>query len=291
MESSALGGPSLPNEGELIVVRGKAYLIGKFINQGAFGLVYECTDRWSNELVAKVLRPQGLAPGAVLDAWSREAKNLLHLRHPHITYIYDVFEHKGLYYIIVERCGGDLNSLFTLPDYAGELWLPALARDVLQAIDYIHNEGYIHKDLHPGNIFVAWSRDRMVPSKPHVVSFKVGDLGIAREESNIDIFNTLLAQWMLPPEALNPTEFGPVNRGIDTYHIGLVLLSVLLGRVPEFTRDEILEGKPREMAEQLQSPYSQAIAFALRRHAKARANIVQLWDELLKVMPPTVIPY
>lgn len=95
---------------------------------------------------------------------------------------------------------------------------------------------------------------------------------------------------MLPPEALDPDQFGPVDRSIDIYHIGLVLLSVLLGSVPQFTREEILAGAPRQLAEQLQSPYSKAIALTLRRHAKLRPNIVQLWDELLKVMPPDHVP-
>lgn len=279
----------LPIEGEVIQTANNRYQIGKFVGRGAFGCVYECTDEWANELVAKVMLP-GAEAGHARAAWVREATNLVQLRHPNITYIYDVCEHKSAFYIIMERCGSDLTSLFKISGYDAGFWIPALARDVLQAIEYIHREGYVHKDLHPGNIFVAWTRDRMVPRKDPVVSFKIGDLGIAREESNIDVFNTMLAQWMLPPEALDPVEFGPVGRAIDVYHVGLVLLSLLLGRIPTFTRDEVLAGKPRETAEALQSVYAPAIAMALRRHAAARPTITQLWNEIVRVMPADRLP-
>ena len=282
--------PMPPIEGEQFATRGSVYAIGKYIGKGSFGLVYECTDRWGNELVAKVLVPLVTHVDAVREAWVREAVNLVSLRHPNITYIYDVCEHKGSFYLIVERCGSDLNALFKVPNYDVDLWLFHIARDVLQAIEYIHREGYVHKDLHPGNIFVSWMRDRMVRTKDSVMSFKVGDLGITREEANIDIFNTMLAQWMLPPEALDATQFGPVGRGIDVYHIGLVLLSVLLRGSPTFTEAEILDGKPRQIAEGLQSRYASAVAQALRRHATARPSIAELWQLIVDATPRHLWP-
>jgi serine/threonine protein kinase len=43
--------------------------------------------------------------------WQKEARFLLSLRHPNIIQIYDMFEHLGLYYLIVEECHGSLRQL------------------------------------------------------------------------------------------------------------------------------------------------------------------------------------
>ena len=281
----------LPTHGEQIFHRGRVYVLGEEIGQGHFGRVYACSDRWGNDLVAKVLVPHEGSHDDVRTSWDRELNNLLILRHPNITYAYDAFEYEGTYYLIIERCGQTVGDLIRIENFDGQGWLPALSRDLLQALEFIHTAGYVHKDIHPGNVFVSWSRDRMLPEKAHVVSFKVGDLGITRLETDINVFGTMLAQWMLPPEAIAPEDFGLIGKATDIYHLGLVFLSVLLGDVPHFTREEILAGRPREMAEALPSSYASPIAWALRRHVAARPqSAADFWEGMLKAMPQHVLP-
>ncbi len=220
-----------PFNGEVIWKGDRVYKLGEEIGRGYFGKVFHCTDRWSNDLVAKVLVPQTDSYDQVRAQWTQELRSLMSLRHPNVTFAYDAFEYERAFYLILERCADDMNGLLRLPDFNGALWLPTLARDVLQALEFIHAMGYVHKDLHPGNVFVFAARDRMVSSKTPVYSFKVGDLGISRLESDINIFNTILAKWMLPPEAIDSAQFGVVGRSVDICHAGLLFLSVLLGRV------------------------------------------------------------
>lgn len=271
-----------PTKGEAILVNGQYYFVGEKIGEGAFGTVYECSDEWSNPLVAKVLVPRRTYE-EVRESWLDELLNLLALRHPNITYAHAAFEHQHMFYLVMERCWATLESLINAPVNA-DIWIPYVARDILQGLEYIHANGYVHKDMHPRNVFVSLSFDRMFPNRDPVWSFKIGDLGISRLERDIDIFNTLLAQWMLPPEAIDPTEFGPVGRTMDIYHTGLLLLALLLGRVPFFTRGEILSGVPRKVAENQPSKYGSVIAMALRRHATARIpTAMQFWREITGV--------
>lgn len=277
-ESRSFTPPAL---GETITVDGKYYFIGKAIGQGSFGLVYECTDEWSNELVAKILVPKDQTYDEVRENWQSELQKLMHLRHPNVTFIHQAFEYKDTFYLIIERCSMTLDTIINGDDLDHELWIPYVARDILQALDYIHLMGYVHKDIHAGNIFVAQTSDRMVPTKQPVWSFKIGDLGISRLEADIRAFNTLLAQWMVPPEALNPTEFGQVSKSTDIYHTALLLLALLLGKSPMFSPDEILAGEPRKMAERHPSKFAPAIARALRRHTDARTPTpMQFWREI-----------
>jgi hypothetical protein len=65
-----------------------------------------------------------------------------------------------------------------------------------------------------GNVFAAFAKDEMDSSNPGAIQFKLGDLGVAKVFTEIDATNTR-ALWMLPPEALDPSEFGPLDLRID----------------------------------------------------------------------------
>jgi len=274
-----------PMVGETITCNYVNYHIGQQIGQGAFGAVYECTDDWSNRLVAKVLLPHNRPYEQVKEEWWHEINNLKQLRHPNITFLHQAFEYRDTFYIVVERCDFNLSELIGTPNFLPNLWLPYIARDILHALNYIHSYNYVHKDLHPGNILISKQFDLMIPNKEPVWSFKVADLGISRLEGDIRLFNTLLAPWMLPPEYLKPS-FGILGKHVDFYHTGLLLLSLLLNRVPTFTHQEIIDGVPRRTAESFPSPYAPAIAKALRRHVWARPqSAIEMWKDILAVMP------
>jgi len=167
----------------------------------------------------------------------------------------------------------------TFAAFSGEQWLPHFAREVLQAVHFMHRHSYVHKDLHPGNIFIGWTRDRVNPAKEPIFNFKVGDLGISRLETDINVFGTMLAQWMRPPESYDPGQFGFIDRRVDIYHVGLLLLSLVLGHSPTFTPAEIVTGAPRDMAEGLPSVYGPVIAKALRRHVAQRTPTASAFVE------------
>ena len=270
-----------PTKGQSIHVAGKYYFIGDFIGNGYFGNVYECTDEWENQLVAKVLVPRNQSYDQVRESWLEELRKLEALRHPHITYVHAAFECEDTFYLVIERCSMTLDAVINHQGLIPDNWIPYVARDVLQGLEYIHSAGYVHKDIHPGNIFVSQSQDRMIPTKDAVWSFKIGDLGISRLETEMSAFNTLLAQWMLPPEAIDSAQFGQVGRTIDVYHVALMLLAPALGRVPTFSQEEILAGLPRQMAESSTSRFGPAIAKALRRHTAARTpTAMHFWRDI-----------
>jgi serine/threonine protein kinase len=271
----------LPRKGERIFCEGTCYYLGDPIGRGGFGVAYECTDDWGNSLVAKVLMPRSQTYAQVRDKWLDEFGNLMTLRHPCITYLHQAFEYRDTFYLIVERCSYDLTHLIGQPNTDGSVWLPYIGRDILNGLDFIHKQGYVHKDMHPGNIFVSHHYDFMVPSKDPVWSFKIGDLGISRLEGDMHLFDTTLARWMVPPEYLNPAEFGVLGKQIDIYHVGLLLLGLLLNRIPQFSQEDVLSGVPRQTAEDLKSPFASAIAKALRRHVANRTQAaVDMWRDI-----------
>ena len=181
-----------PRAGEEIECEGIRYFIGQPIGTGAFSTVFDCFDEWGNELVAKVLFSQNRLYETIREEWLHEFQNLQQLRHPQVTFIHQAFEYRGTFYLIVEKCAFTLKPLIEEPDTDGDLWLPYVSRDILNGLQYIHDHGYVHKDLHAGNVFVSLQKDSMVPSKDPVWRFKIGDLGISRLEGDIRHFNN---QW------------------------------------------------------------------------------------------------
>lgn len=270
-----------PSVGEVITSEstGNTYTMGEQIGEGHFGLVYSCVDVWNNDLAAKVLKPLGPHDKVGASAVA-EFQKLLLLRHPHITYVFDAFEFRDTFYIITERCYCPLTKLLTLDQFRGLSWLKPIARCLLQAVHYAHINQYAHQDMHLGNVFAAFAKDEMDAENPGAIQFKLGDLGVAKLFSELDAANTR-AQWMLPPEVLEPTEFGPLDHRIDIYHCGLVFLNLAMGSETHFTADEVKAGKPRELALQLPAPFSFALEKTLRRHAPFRTgNAMELWRDL-----------
>jgi len=274
----------LPQYNQIIEHNRSSYRLGNIIGQGNFGKVYECLDEWGHELVAKIIVPKGKTYEEIRKAWYEELEKLLDLRHTHITYIHDAFEYQDTFYLIIERCASTLERMF--PDFKAvpNAWLPYVARDILHAIHFIHNYGYVHKDIHPGNVFLSLMPNQMMPNNQPVFIYKIGDLGIARLESEINPFGTELAQWMLAPEAISQKQFGKINRKMDIYHVGLLFLSLFLGEYPKFSQEETLAGIPRKIAENLSSPYGCVIARTLHRYVELRTETaLDVWREIKAV--------
>ncbi len=268
---------SPPTFGEQVECDGRFYYLGGLIGQGHFGAVYDCTDEWGNSLVAKVLLPQSRSYEEVRKIWLNELSSLLNLRHPNITYVYDAFEYRDTFYLVIERC---IANLAAWPTVRGDAWIPSVAGDVLQGLDFIHARGYVHKDLHPGNVLVKWAGDTRGAGEAPALSFKISDLGISNLESDL---SATMADWMLPPEHLDPKTFGAIGQTTDIYHAGLLLLNLLLPAPRFFTNAEILAGVPGQIAHGLPSPYGLPLAAALIPTVSDRtATARDFWRAILR---------
>jgi serine/threonine-protein kinase len=255
------------------------FTFGDWIGEGFFGTVYACTDVWNNSLAVKILKPL-LPNDALRESAEHELGMLRELRHPNITFVHDAFEFQSSYFIVTERCEYSLDAVLRTKTPNGMLWLIPVARCLLQAVHYLHVNGYAHQDIHPANVMAAYLKDEMMPSRPEAVHFKLSDLGVAKLAHELTVTD-LRKRSIMPPEVLEPETYGPLDQRIDIYHLGLLLLQLAYSRPLEFTVDEILAGRPREMALALSAPYSIALEKALRRRVIYRtATAMELFRDL-----------
>lgn len=260
---------------------GNVYHIGEKIGEGNFSIVFSAIDDWDNELAVKILKPAGQLFEAVMASFEKEKESLLLFRHPAVTHIYNAFPCENLFYLITERCAYTIRDLIKLDGFNGIGWIKPMARSILQAVAEIHKLGYVHRDIHLGNVFTSILRNAYAPSSgDSVIRFKLGDFGISRLAKDTSPAGTM-AVWLRPPEVLMPNDFAPLDLRVDIYHIGLLFLQMLYKAELTFTKQEVCEGKPKKMALDYNCVYSRVLAKALEPHPKDRyTSAISFWYDI-----------
>jgi len=214
------------------------YRILERIGRGGMGTVYKAHDPMLDRLVAlKVISSEGEITDELKTRFYREAQACARLNHPNIVVVHDLGEDQGRLYIVMEFLDGDeLKLLITQRKPLSTQDKVSLMAQVCDGLHYAHQNGVIHRDIKPGNIFIL--RNGQV---------KILDFGIARiatTDSGLTrtglIMGTL--RYMSPEQAR-----GKVDHRSDMFSAGAVFYE-LLGYKAAFDSDD-----PMETLEKLRS--------------------------------------
>jgi len=132
------------------------YRIDDEVGRGGMGVVYRGTDLTLSRPVAiKALRASD-ADGSVLSRFMREARSLARVEHTALVPVYAVGREAGVYYMVMKFVEGQ--TLSALLKSAGKLEADRVRRIVIEvcdALDALHRNGLIHRDIKPGNMMVG----------------------------------------------------------------------------------------------------------------------------------------
>ncbi|KAK9144573.1 hypothetical protein Sjap_004476 [Stephania japonica] len=185
------------------------------IGKGSFGCVWKAVDKHSGDVVAikELLKDLGFD----VTSWkeclnSREVKALRDLDHPNIVKLKQLIMNSKKLYLIMEYMDMTITQFMSKKVIDHNNKVRNVAIQLFQALAYMHQKGYFHRDLKPDNILVS-----------HGV-VKLADLGMSREVSmGGDKLYTdyVTTRWYRAPEVLvSPSLYGPA---VDMWAMGAIM--------------------------------------------------------------------
>lgn len=133
--------------------------IDRVLGAGAFGVTYLVTDTLlGTPFALKEYLPRDLAGGAPdgLQHFLAEGRTLARLAHGGIVKVLRCFEANGTAYLLMPYYRGEaLHKLLARSGTFTEEEALALARPLLDVLEYLHGQGVIHQDIKPANIYIT----------------------------------------------------------------------------------------------------------------------------------------
>lgn len=233
------------------------YEIRSLIGRGGMAEVHQAYDTLLSRIVAiKMLRVDLAKDSVFLARFRREALASASLNHENIVQVYDTGEQTvttpegtevHVPYIVMELVEGHtVHQLLTDGQPVPINEAVEIMSGVLNALEYSHKRGLVHRDIKPGNVMLTNSG-----------KIKVMDFGIARalEDSGQTMTSTDAvvgtAQYLSPEQARGET----VDTRSDLYSCGCMLFELLTGRAP-FKGDSAVSVAYQHVAEMPPLPSS-----------------------------------
>src|SRR5947199_9529156 len=201
------------------------YEIQSVLGKGAMGVVYKAFDPHIERTVAiKTVRKDLVDPDLAAQFMGRfknEARAAGRLHHPNIVGVYEYGEDDKVAFIAMEYVDGTgLREYLNRKARFEFGQLVAITSQLLQALEFAHVRGVVHRDVKPANLIMTSGG-----------ALKVADFGIAR----IDTSNLTNAGMVMgTPSYMSPEQCQgkEIDRRSDLFSAGVVLYELLTGEKP-----------------------------------------------------------
>ena len=206
------------------------YEIVAGLGRGAMGSVFKALDPAVGRTVAlKTIHSAALngeQAGEYRARFYREAKASGVLAHPGIVPVFDVGEHEGAPFLVMEFVDGrTLESAIKKGERFTLDRVCEIGQQIADALGYAHRQGVIHRDIKPANILMT-SREVYGSERPRITDFGIAKL-VASEI-------TTTGQMLGTPSFMPPEQFtgAPIDGRADLFSLGVILYSLATGEQP-----------------------------------------------------------
>ncbi len=202
------------------------YQIIRKLGEGGMGEAWLARDLvLERDVAIKFLNPLLTREPEFAERFMREARIQAKLTHSNIVSLFTFFELEEQYYMVLEYAPGiTLRELIGKTGPIPEKRVLGIFHQLLEALEYAHSKGIVHRDMKPSNIMIDESHNDAV---------KVMDFGIARIMDDIGLTRTGTKMGTISymsPEQVRAEK--NIDQRSDIYSLGVILYEMLSGVLP-----------------------------------------------------------
>ncbi|CDW90361.1 protein kinase domain containing protein [Stylonychia lemnae] len=198
------------------------------LGEGSYGQVYLVEEIDSRKRYAmKMLDKKKIIESDLLRYTVTEKEILQKADHPFVVKLFYAFQTMRYFFLIQEFCPcGDMSKLLTKKKRLTEDEARLYIAEVILAIEYLHSQNIIYRDLKPDNI--------IIDSDGHL---KLTDFGLSKENVDSECHsNSFVGSYAYAaPEIIKHKAHG---KSLDWYGVGVLLYEFLVGVPPYYDRDQ-----------------------------------------------------
>ena len=299
-----MGEPQAAEEPERLapgtILEDRYRILGE-LGEGGIGWVYRAEHvKLKTPVAIKMLQPQYAHHEQMRPRFEREAKALASLSHPNIVTLTDFSVTEGRPYLVMELLEGRGLDVLLAEGPLDEPITRHIAAQVIDALVYAHERGFVHRDLKPANIFLC-----ALPTDPHHV--KLLDFGfvklVADESESPQSVLTQSGIAFGTPSYMSPEQAtgDVVDARADLYAFGVVLFEMLaarrpfVGSLPEIVRQHLTTPPPPlsvgGRAIDASPALREVLARALAKEREDRFDHAEAMRAAMRAMPvPWTVP-
>lgn len=218
------------------------YQVKRFLGKGGMGTVWLARRELDGLQVAlKMITPVIMGERDLVKRFLREAAILRQLHHPNIVAFHDQGEAEGILFFAMDYVPGtDANQLWKKEGPLPVGRAIALICQVLEALEYAHAKGFVHRDIKPHNVLITSEGGRELA--------RLADFGLARAYQESPLSGLTLTGAVagtpafMPPEQV--THFRQVRPAGDQFASAATLYTLVTG--------QLVHGPPAEPQKKFQ---------------------------------------
>lgn len=262
------------------------FRIQKLLSEGRRSVLYMAEQQSLQRPVAlKILTGEMSGDEQSRKRLIEQEKSAARLTHPNILAVFDIGENEGRYYIATEYVtGGTLRERLNNKNVSPEQAL-AITRDLAQGLSFLHEQGFLHRDVKPSNILFREDSTAVL-----------GDTGITRMEDAAQMEVSFGSPHYMSPEQ---AQSQPCDGRSDLYSLGVVLFEMLTGRTP-FDADDPFQVAIKHISEpppplpaplaKLQPLVTRLLAKTAPERFSSAAQLVTVLEQALSKLSPRQQP-
>ncbi|OJJ85260.1 serine/threonine-protein kinase [Aspergillus glaucus CBS 516.65] len=198
------------------------YRFGRTLGAGTYGIVREAESAAAGKVAVKIILKKNVRGNEKMVYDELEMLQALH--HPSIVHFVDWFESKDKFYIVTQLAtGGELFDRICEYGKFTEKDASQTIRQVLDAVNYLHERNIVHRDLKPENLLYLTP----APNSPLVLA----DFGIAKMlETPTELLTSMAGSFgYAAPEVMLKQGHG---KAVDMWSLGVITYTLLCGYSP-----------------------------------------------------------